>query len=143
MGGCARPYVYTYITYACAPPHAGVGSRAEADARRPPTPHTRGTNLGQGNLRKGKARMKVKNKITGEEGRSNCFNPNAYAEIIVYFLDGDCSSEFVKDYDVYLENRGIWADMSGALREGLVIPDNYNIHFREPADEGERERGWY
>ena len=87
--------------------------------------------------------MNVKNKTTGTEGRSNCFNPNAYAEIIVYFLDGDCSSEFVKDYDVYLENGRTWADMSEALQEGLIIPDNHNIHFREPIDEDEKKKGWY
>lgn len=34
-------------------------------------------------------------------------------------------------------------DMSDALPEGLIIPDNYNIHFREPVDENEKIRVWY
>lgn len=82
--------------------------------------------------------MKVRKKITAAEGMSDCFNAHACGEIIVYFADGECSSEFVEDYDVYLESRKVWVDMSDALREGLIIPDNHNIHFREPVNEGEK-----
>lgn len=87
--------------------------------------------------------MKVRKKTTRREGKSNSFNPHAYAEIIVYFTDGDCSSEFIKDYDAYLKSEGKWVDMSDAFQEGLIIPDNYNMHFREPIDEEEKKRGWY
>ncbi len=38
---------------------------------------------------------------------------------------------------------GMWAGMPDALKEGLIIPDNYNIHFRESVDEDEKTRGWY
>lgn len=87
--------------------------------------------------------MKVKNKITGAEGQSDSFNPHALAEIIVYFPNGDCSSEFIRDYDVYLARRNRWADMSDMLQERMLIPDNHNIHFGEPVDEAEEKRGWY
>ncbi len=87
--------------------------------------------------------MKVKNKITGAEGQSSTFNPHALAEIIVYFSDGDCSSEFLRDYDVYLASRNRWVDMSDALQERMLIPDNYNLRFQEPVDENEKKKGWY
>lgn len=87
--------------------------------------------------------MKVRNKKNMKEGYSDTFNTHALSEIIVAFSDGDCSSEYIKDYDVYLENRQIWLDMQEAFREKLIIPDNYNTSFREPVDEAEREKGWY
>ncbi len=87
--------------------------------------------------------MLVRNKATKAEGQSNRFNNAAYAEIIVYFLDGDCSSEPVACYDVYLKSSGTWVDMEDALAQSLIIPDQYDIQFREPADELEKQRGWY
>lgn len=87
--------------------------------------------------------MLVRNKATKTEGQSSSFNNAAYAEIIVYFLDGDCSSEPVACYDVYLKSSGTWVDMADALAQNLIIPDQYDIQFREPADEQEKQRGWY
>lgn len=87
--------------------------------------------------------MKVRNKANGSEGYSNTFNVHALSEIIVCFLDSDCSSEFISDYEVYLESKQEYMDMLQAFKEKLIITDNYNTNFREPKDDQERERGWY
>lgn len=87
--------------------------------------------------------MKVRNKKSMKEGYSDTFNTHALSEVIVGFTDGDYSSEYIKDYDVYLENRQIWMDMQEAFREKHIISDNYNTSFREPVNEAEREKGWY
>lgn len=87
--------------------------------------------------------MTVKNKKTGIKGSSSTFNIHALAEIIVWFSDGECSSEYIKDYDVYLKKTKTWHDMQDAFQKKLIIPDNFNRAFREPVDEIEKERGWY
>ena len=87
--------------------------------------------------------MKVRNRQNKTEGYSSTFNTHACSEIVVYFPDGDCSSEFIADYDVYLESTQIWMDMQEAFREKLIIPDNYNTAFREPVNKAERDKGWY
>lgn len=44
--------------------------------------------------------MKIINKKTGTAGYSNEFNIHGIGEIIVYYEKGDCSSEFIRDYNV-------------------------------------------
>lgn len=87
--------------------------------------------------------MVVKNKKTGTRGHSSTFNVHGLSEIIVIFPDDNYSSEYIADYDVYLESRQEWHDMQDAFREKLIIPDNYNTGFREPVNAAEQERGWY
>lgn len=87
--------------------------------------------------------MKVRNKKTGALGYCSKSNTYAMAEVIVYFDEGDCSSEFIKDYDVYLELQQTWKSMDEAFRNRDLIPDNYDTEFREPRNDDERERGWY
>ena len=76
------------------------------------------------------------------EGWSNEFNTSSLNEIIVYYDDGDASSEYFQDVNVLLSN-GVWTGLKEALGLHLVIPNNYNTHFREPVNEVERDRGWY
>lgn len=85
--------------------------------------------------------MKVRNKKTGTIGQSSTFNTHALAEIIVY--TDDCTSDFIRDYDVFIESIGEWVDMHEAFDKKLIITDNYNTNFREPLNEAEKERGWY
>jgi hypothetical protein len=87
--------------------------------------------------------MKVKNKNTGSVGYSDKFNTHGLGEMIVYFEDGDCSSEYIKDYDTFVESENAWMDMGEAFRQNLIIPDNYNVDFREPDNVEEKYRGWY
>jgi len=87
--------------------------------------------------------MKVRNKKHGHLGNSTNFNVHGLSEIIVYFDDDSCDSEFIHDYDVYIESTGEWMDMCEAFRMSLVIPDNYNTWFKEPDNETEKERGWF
>lgn len=86
--------------------------------------------------------MKVKNKTTSTIGYSNKFNIHAISEIIVTFKEGDCSSEFISDYEVQLKT-GEFKDMSTAFKDKDLISDNYNTEFREPINTEEFKRGWY
>lgn len=85
--------------------------------------------------------MKVRNKKTGTIGQSGDFNVHAMSEIIVY--TDDCTSDFISNYDVFIESIGEWVDMHEAFKQKLIITDNYNTNFREPLNEEEKERGWY
>ena len=87
--------------------------------------------------------MKIKNKKTGTLGSSNKFNTHGVGEMIVYFEDGDCSSELISDYDIFIENENTWMGMKEAFKQKLIITDNYNIYFREPSNPEEKDRGWY
>jgi len=87
--------------------------------------------------------MKVRNKNTGALGYSSKFNMHAMAEIIVCFDEGDCDSDFISNYDVFLKVKNIWKSMNEAFRDKDVITDNYNSEFMEPRNEAERKRGWY
>ena len=87
--------------------------------------------------------MKIRNKQSRKEGYSSTFNTHACSEIIVCYPDGDMDSGFITDHEAYIESRQVWMDMQDAFREKLIIPDNYNTGFREPANEAERGKGWY
>jgi len=84
--------------------------------------------------------LNVRNKKTGTTGTASEFNLHAASEIIVYF-DDDCSTEFIRDYEVQLSS-GEWKDMREAFRNRDIIPDDLNMHFREPQNDEERKRGW-
>jgi hypothetical protein len=87
--------------------------------------------------------MRVRNKTKGYLGHSTDFNIHAMSEIIIYFDEGDCSSEFIKDYYVYIESIGEWMDMHEAFDKKYIITDNYNTCFAEPSNETEKERGYF
>lgn len=86
-----------------------------------------------------RVRMIKKPEITGWSDR---FNTHGLGEIIVGYDDGDMSSEYIKDYEVQLEN-GVWLELSRALRCHIVVTDNYMDHFREVKTEEEYEKGYY
>lgn len=85
--------------------------------------------------------MKVRNKKTGDIGSSGTFNTHGIGEMIVYFDDGDCASEFIHDYDIQLED-GSWKDLSKAFEDHDVIIDNYNTRFFFPSNEEDMKRGY-
>ena len=87
--------------------------------------------------------MKITTKKTGTIAESNKFNTHGIGEVIVYYEDGFCSSEFIRDFDVFLESKKSWMDMLSAFKQKLLITDNYNTSFREPLNSEEKERGWY
>lgn len=86
--------------------------------------------------------MQVKHKRTGAIGYSNQFNIHGLGEIIVGFQDGDMDSDYIKNYDVFLEKRGIWYDLAGAFLTHDIIIDNYNTIFFEPKTEEDKIRGY-
>lgn len=87
--------------------------------------------------------MKVKNKHNGAVGFSVEFNTHGMSEIIVGFIEGDCSSEYIRDYDVYLDSTGTWKDMNQAFKDRDIIPNNYNTGFREAESELEMMKGYF
>lgn len=87
--------------------------------------------------------MKARNKKTGDLGHSSKFNMHAILEIIVCFDEGDCDSDYISNYDVYLESKQTWKPLDEAFRDKDIIEDNYCSEFREPRNEEEKQRGWY
>lgn len=72
--------------------------------------------------------------ITGEANR---FNRN---EVIVYYDNDDCDSEFISNLEALINNN--WLTLKEAFENKDLITDNYNTEFFEPKDEEERERGY-
>lgn len=85
--------------------------------------------------------MKVRDKKTKHEGTSNKFNMHALSEVIVYWDSEDCSSEFIDNLEVKINNT--WIDLDDAFSRKLVITDNYNSEFREPINLEEQHRGYF
>lgn len=88
--------------------------------------------------------MKVRHKDRPDkEGIANNFNLSTVSsqEMFVYF-PGDADSDYVKDYEVFLESTQEWKDMNEAFRDHDLITDNYNHHFFEPDNDMDRERGY-
>ena len=85
--------------------------------------------------------MKLRHKETGSIGHSNSFNVHSVGEIIVYFDEGDASSEYVGDYDVWLLRRCEWKDVRQAFKDHDVAIDDYDAKFYEPNCEEEKVRG--
>jgi len=86
--------------------------------------------------------MQVRSKKTGSLGEATDFNTHGLSEIIVCFDAGDCSSEFIRDYDVLLTS-GKWKDMHQAFVDCNLIPNDLNTSFRESRSDAERAQGWY
>jgi hypothetical protein len=86
--------------------------------------------------------MTLRHKANGYLGASSKFNTHAMSEIIVFFADGDCSSDFISEYEVFLEARQEWKDMSQAFEDRDIIVDNYNTYFFEPKSEEDKIRGY-
>lgn len=85
--------------------------------------------------------MKVRHKTLGAIGYSDQFNVHAVSEIIVGFVDGDCTTDYITNYDVELHHSE-WKDLGQAFRDRDVIPNNYNTHFGLPVNDEARQRGY-
>jgi hypothetical protein len=75
-------------------------------------------------------------------GEATDFNIHGLGEIVVYFDEGDCSSEFSREYEVQLTS-GEWKDMRQAFLDRDIIPNDLNTSFRESRSDAERSQGWY
>lgn len=78
---------------------------------------------------------------TYAEGWCSQFNTHSTCEAIMGWADGDQDSMYMKDIEIQLTD-GTWINLREALQTNKVIPDNYNTYFREPRDDGERQRGY-
>lgn len=91
--------------------------------------------------------MRVRDKKTGILGFSSRFNVHSINEIAVGYDDEDgntrgMDSDYIHNYDVYLESKGAWKDLAQAFRDHDVITDNYNTKFFEPTTEEDRVKGY-
>lgn len=77
------------------------------------------------------------------EGNSERFNETGLGEVLVTYADGSRDSDFIRELEVFIERIHKWIPMSTAFESRRLIPDNYNIHFREPLTQEEEVRGWY
>lgn len=86
-------------------------------------------------------RLRWKNPRTGTyvDCRGSKFNVHALFEVIVYFED-DSDTIPGSELEVFLGDA--WVKLGQAFRDKLLITDNYNTEFFEPANEAERERGY-
>ncbi len=79
---------------------------------------------------------------TGEEGSTGAFNTTSLFEVFFYCKEW-MDTMFPEDLEVYIEAEQKWMSISQAFKEKALIPNNYNTHFAEPADEKDKERGYY
>lgn len=83
-------------------------------------------------------------------GFADRFNVSSLSEVLLFFDDGDATSEEIGLLDVLLEHPlpssvyrdGVWVPLSDAFRSNDVITDNYNTFFFEPRSEEDKARGW-
>lgn len=87
-------------------------------------------------------RMKVRHIEKGWLGGSNSFNTHGIGEMIVYYEGGDASSEFCRDYEVWVVALEQWKPFGDAMKDGDIITDNHNSHFFEPQNTEDRKRGF-
>lgn len=87
--------------------------------------------------------MRLKHKTRNLFATGSQFNTHGIGEFIAYYEgeDGDCSSDYIKDYDVQLPD-GTWKDFAQAFKDRDIIVDNYNTHFFFPTNEEDRKRGY-
>lgn len=83
----------------------------------------------------------IRRKKTGEIGTSREFNTYAMSEILVYF-DTWMDTDFISEYDVFLEQSTKWKDLSQAMRDKDIITNNHNTRFFEPPSTEDRKRGF-
>ena len=84
--------------------------------------------------------MKIRDTKTKEEGYSSTFNIHSLNEIIVCFDDQD--SDYMTNYDVFIEATEQWMSFKEAFDNNHIICDNYNTCFFEPTNIEDRERGY-
>lgn len=81
--------------------------------------------------------MRIRDKKTKREGITTSFNIHGVSEVIVYWQDGDKTSEFISNLEIWLGYREIWKDMFQAFKDDdLWIDDSNTYFFENPHDVG-------
>jgi len=86
--------------------------------------------------------MKVRGKVSNIIWYSNKFNVHGLSEIIIQHSEYGADSAYIKDFDIFLEQKQEWKDMAQAFKNKDLITDNHNIYFFEPKNEEDRKRGF-
>ena len=89
--------------------------------------------------------MKLKHKHTGSICSSSMFNVHSslsLPEIIVRNEGFGCDSDYIENYDVWLEQSQQWKDLKQAFKDRDVITDNCNTTFFEPPTLADKTRGF-
>lgn len=71
---------------------------------------------------------------------SDRFNVHSLSEVIIQNEFHGADSEFIKNLDVFIENK--WYDFSIALQNHKLITDNYNTKFFLPTNPEDKKRGF-
>jgi len=86
--------------------------------------------------------MKVRGKASNIIWYSSKFNIHGLGEMIIQNEQYGADSVYIKDFDVFLEDKQDWKDMAQAFRDKDLITDNYNTYFFEPKTREDRKRGF-
>lgn len=89
--------------------------------------------------------MKLRHIESGQMAHSSRFNLSSVSEIIVGFEDGEQTSDYMRNYEVLLDEgkpTERWWPMIEAFSAGDLITDNYNTIFFEPRTPEDRIRGY-
>lgn len=88
--------------------------------------------------------MRVRKKLSDNKylyGHSSSFNVHAVGEVVCYFDNDSCESEFISDLEVEISS-GVWKSMQKAFADKDIIENNLNTAFDIPHSEVEREQGY-
>lgn len=85
--------------------------------------------------------MRVKNKLSKREGFSSEYNVYSPFEIVVYYDNDNCDSDFISNFDVQLQDDS-WKDMKKALDDHDIITDSHVTCFFFPENAEDKVRGY-
>lgn len=63
-------------------------------------------------------------------------------QYVTVYQDYTLDEVSVDELEIKLSN-GTWKKLTEAFKDKDIIPDNFNLEFREPLNEDERFRGFY
>ena len=86
--------------------------------------------------------MKVRHKETQVVWSSGSFNTHSVNEIIINHEELGSDSDFIINYDVWIEAKKVWMELRHAFKNKDIITDNYNRYFFEPKTQADRDRSY-
>ena len=75
--------------------------------------------------------MKLRHKTTKLECTSQGFNIHSINEIIIGSNNGELDSDYIRNFEVWLEKQNKWIDLNQAFRDGFIEVDEYHSNFWE------------
>lgn len=75
-------------------------------------------------------------------GHASQFNLHSASEVLVQFDEGDATSEYQRELEVYFPHLDKWVPMVEAFAKGDLITDDYNTQFFASASTETRRAYW-